>query len=290
MARFFFSIAAACSVAATAPATAADLRQGGKLLLTNGISTVEGSAGGGLTPWAVIAGNETRNGVGAQASVNWVHVRDYDLRQAGIAIGLFDRVEVSLARQSVDTNKVGARLGLGRDYRFEQDIAGVKVKLAGDLIYGSPWLPAIAVGAHYKHSRNQAVVRAIGAAHHEGIDFYASATKLSLRQSLLLNGTFRLTKANQLGLLGFGGEGRDTYRLQIEGSAAYQLSRRLAIGVEYRAKPDNLAIARESDAYDVFAAYGLSRHATATVAYADLGSIATRDGQRGFLLQLQGAF
>jgi hypothetical protein len=68
------------------------------------------------------------------------------------------------------------------------------------------------------------------------------------------------------------------------------LSRRLAIGGEFRAKPDNLAIAREDDWFDLFGAYALGRHLTLTAAYADLGSIATVKGQRGALFQIQAGF
>jgi len=35
-----------------------------KLLLTGGVSQVEGAAGGGLTPWAVIGGYGTNNEIG----------------------------------------------------------------------------------------------------------------------------------------------------------------------------------------------------------------------------------
>lgn len=68
------------------------------------------------------------------------------------------------------------------------------------------------------------------------------------------------------------------------------MSRRIAIGGEYRRKPDNLNIAREDDWFDAFAAVAISRNVTATIAYADLGSIATVKKQRGVFLQLQTAF
>ena len=42
----------------SAPAFAGD---GGKLLLTGGVSQLEGAAGGGITPWAVIGGYGTRD-------------------------------------------------------------------------------------------------------------------------------------------------------------------------------------------------------------------------------------
>jgi len=93
-----------------------------------------------------------------------------------------------------------------------------------------------------------------------------------------------------MGLLGFGGDKQDSYGLQFEGSAAWQLSRRVAIGGEFRSKPDNLGIAREDDWFDLFAAVAVHRNLTATVAYADLGSIATVKGQRGVLVSLQAAF
>ena len=99
-----------------------------------------------------------------------------------------------------------------------------------------------------------------------------------------------MTKANQAGLLGFGSAGDDSHKLQFEGSVAYQLSRRAVIGAEYRTKPDNLAIAREDDWWDLFAAYALTDNLTVTAAYVDLGSIATFDNQRGGFLSAQIAF
>lgn len=271
-------------------ATAQDVGGGGKLLLTSGISTLEGASGGGLTPWAVIAGNGTRDAIGAQASATVAELNDYDFRAASVAVGFRDRVEVSYARQILDTNWVGGALGLGNDYKFDQDVWGAKLKLTGDMIYGPEFLPAIAVGVQYKKSLDGAVVRAVGAADDEGMDYYASATKLFLRWSLLANVTVRATKANQMGLLGHGGDGGDRHRIEAEGSMAYQFSRKFVIGTEYRTKPDNLGIAREDDWWDAFAAYSLNRNLTATLAYADLGSVATVPGQRGVLFQLQGGF
>lgn len=269
-----------------APAIADDLRGGGKLLLTNGISSIEGAAGGGLTPWAVIAGNETRDGIGVQASVTQVSVRDYDHRSASVAVGAFDRVELSYARLSFDTDRIGGVLGIGNHFKFKQDVYGIKLKLLGDAVYGPAALPAIAVGGQLKKSLNPAVVTAIGARHRQGVDLYLSATKLVLARSILASATARLTKANQSGLLGFGGAS-DKRSLRFEGSLAYQLDRRVAIGGEFRTKPDRLGFAREDSWCDAFAAYAVNRRLTATIAYVDLGAIATRRGQRGALFQLQ---
>ncbi|KQN20573.1 hypothetical protein ASE86_15040 [Sphingomonas sp. Leaf33] len=279
-----------CATLVATPAAAQDVGAPGKLLLTNGIGTIEGAAGGGLTPWAVIAGNATKDGVGGQASATIVALPDYDVAALSGAIGGWNRIELSFARQIFDTNRVGGALGLGNDFKFDQNIFGAKVRVAGDVVYGATWMPAIAVGVQHKDSLDDAVVRAVGAKHGAGTDYYASATKLFLNWSLLANVTVRATKANQNGLLGHGGTLGDTHRVQMEGSLAYQLSRRLVVGAEYRSKPSNLAIAREDDWADAFVAYGVNRHVTATVAYTDLGSIATFEKQRGVLFQLQGAF
>lgn len=271
-------------------AHAKPLRNEGKLLLTNGVATVEGASGGGLAPWATIAGNETKDGIGVSAHVTMDELKDYQYRSAGVALGLFNRIELSYARENFNTQKIGAALGLGQDYTFKQDVVGAKIRVLGDVVYDNPLIPAVAVGVQYKHNLNGNIVRALGAKQATGVDFYVSATKLILAQSVLVNTTLRLTKANQIGLLGFGGDKNDAYRVQFEGSVAYQVSRRLAIGGEYRMKPDNLGVARENAWFDGFVAYAINRHLTATVAYTDLGSIATINKQRGYFLSLQAAF
>lgn len=265
-----------------------DVAKGGKLLLTNGVSTVEGSSGGGIARWATIAGRQMPGGIGFSAHATGVELRDYGWRSYGAAIGFGDRLELSFARADFDTRDVGTALGIGQGYTFNMDTFGAKLRVAGDLVYGDTWLPQIAVGAEYKRSRDGALVQAIGAADDEGIDYTLSATKLFLARSLLVNATLRYTEANELGLLGFG-SAKDGYKLQFEGSLGYQLSRRAVIGAEYRTKPDNLGLG-DDDWMDLFAAYALSENLTLTAAYVDLGSIATFSNQRGGYLSAQVAF
>lgn len=275
---------------ATGAAAQGELRQGGKLLLTQGISSLDGAAGGGLTPWAIIAGYETRDGVGANVHATGVQLRDFQLRSFGAAVGFRDRVELSYAHQDFDTQGAGAKLGLGRGFTFGQDIVGAKLRLAGDAVYDQDrWLPQIAVGAQYKRADQGAVLGLLGARGRSGVDGYVSATKLFLDQSLLLNGTVRATRANQTGLLGFGGPADNGYHVAFEGSAALLLNRRLAIGAEYRSKPDNLGL-REDDFADLFAAFAVNKALSVTAAYVRLGEIATFPRQDGLFLSLQAGF
>lgn len=274
-----------------APVEPANASTGGKLLLTAGVTQLEGAAGGGLTPWAVIGGYGEGNQFGGNAFYTRVDVDDYSLDSYGAMIGLRDRVELSVSRQVFDTEQVGGALGLGDGFVIRQDTYGVKVKLFGDAVLeqDSP-LPQVSVGAQHKRNDRGALVRAIGADDDSGTDVYVSATKLYLDKSLLLNATVRFTEANQFGILGFGGDRNSGYSPQFETSVAYLLNRRVAIGAEYRTKPDNLNIADEDNAWDVFVAWTPNRHVSLTVAYVDLGNIVIRDSQRGFYASLQVGF
>lgn len=260
----------------------------GKLLATGGVSNVEGAGGGGLATWALISGYGTRDGVGFNAHGTYIRTGDYSLWSGGGAIGLFDRVELSYAHQSFDTQHVGALLGLGQGFTIDQDIYGAKVKVIGDAVYDQDsWLPQIAVGAQYKHNDRGWLIKAIGGASDDGTDYYAAFTKLFLAQSLLVDATVRETKANQFGILGFGGDKDNGYSTEFEGSAAYLFSRNFAVGAEFRTKPDNLGIAREDNAWDLFAAYFLTKNVSVTAAYVDLGNIVIKDHQNGAYLSVQ---
>ncbi len=167
--------------------------------------------------------------------------QDYGLTTYGAAIGVADRVEVSLARQQFDAGVVvpGTTLKL--------DIVGVKLKVAGDAVLDSDrWMPQIAAGLEWKRVDPGAAVGGVldsVSARRSGVDLYINATKLFLAQQVLVNGTLRATKANQNGLLGFGSSRHRGYRLEPEVSLAYLLHKSVAIGAEYRAKPNHLAYA-----------------------------------------------
>lgn len=262
---------------------------GGKLLLTGGVSQVEGSAGGGLTPWAVIGGNDSEGQFGGTVFATEIGTTDYKVTSTGLLFGIDNRVEMSASRQSFDTQAVGTALGLGYGYTINQTTLGAKVRLIGDAVLDSDrWLPQISVGVQYKSNDKAGLVTALGARSGKGTDLYVSATKLLLARGLLLNATIRQTKANQYGILGFGGID-DKYHTEFEASAAYLLSKRLAVGAEVRTKPDNLAVAREGTAYDAFVAYAICKHLSLTVAYVDLGTIVTRR-QTGLYASLQAGF
>ena len=282
--------ATAASAAASALATGAVLAQpappafgwgNSKLVLTGGVSTIDGAAGGGLTPWAIIGSHAAANEVGATAHLTRVKTQDYALTAYGAAVGIDDRIEFSLARQDFDTGATGAALGLP-GLRLRQDIVGAKLRLAGDAIVDSDtWMPQVAVGVEHKKVHAGGLEPTLGAlgAKTSGTDVYLSATKLFLAHGVLVNATLRATRANQNGLLGFGGTQHGGYSVQPEISVAWLLRKNLAIGAEYRAKPDNLNPSiladglKEDDWADVFVAWAPSKHLSLTLAWVDLGRI-----------------
>lgn len=300
----------------TAGALAAGAAQAdtGKLLLTGGVSSITGSAGGGITPWAVIGTNATEGELGVSSYATRAGTQDYALTSYGVALGYKDRVELSLARQDFDAAPAFALNGIAPfgvvpGQHIQMDVLGLKVKLAGDAILDADiWMPQIAVGLEHKQVRPgslQSVLDFLGA-QTSGTDVYVSATKLLLGQGLLLNGTLRYTNANQNGLLGFGSAapGKNRRSLQPEFSIAYLLRPNLAVGAEYRFKPNNLqalgaaaglgAALREEDWKDLFIAWAPSKNVSLTLAYVDLGRIVpgvTRDRrQTGYYLSAQVAF
>src|SRR5450830_1574741 len=118
----------------------------GKLTATGGVNSVEGVGGGGITPWALITGYGSRDSYGANAHVTRISTQDYGLTSYGVAVGIADRVEVSLANQEF-TGSLAPLNALN----IRQDIVGIKVKIAGDAVYDQDSsMPQIAVGAMYK--------------------------------------------------------------------------------------------------------------------------------------------
>lgn len=283
--------------------TGAARAEAGKLLLTGGVSSIDGAAGGGLTPWALTGSYATQGQWGATAFFTHVETQNYGLRVSGAALAFNDRIEVSLSHQDLDTQDNLAPLGLP-GLHLRQDIVGLKIRLTGDAVLDTDtWMPQVALGAQHKKTKPGALGATLTGplgAKDSGTDVYLSATKLFLAHGVLVNATLRATKANQNGLLGFGGAQSDRYKLMTEVSVAYLINKNLAIGAEYRAKPDHLiqsvlgsGALKEDDWFDVFLAWAPNKHFSLTLAYVDLGKIAPAvqpKRQTGTYLSAQIAF
>jgi len=256
-----------------------------RLLGTSGVTGLEGGAGGGLTPWAVISGYSDDSEVSAGAFYTETDVQDFRLDVKGVSLSYDNRVELSAALQSFEIK------GVAGDIR--QEIYGLKYRISGDLVYTT--MPQISAGLQYKRLLDSGVADAVGATESgTGTDIYISATSLELGAlagyHVLWNATLRATKANQMGLLGYGGDDADGYQLMPEFSALVLVRDDLALGMEYRKKPDNLSAFKEDSFRDVFIAWFPSKKVNLTLAYAQLGSIAGSDDQDGLYFSVSSWF
>ncbi len=278
MSRFLRWASLALMCISTSNAIAAD----GKLIGTAGLVQLEGSGGGGIVPWATLTGYDSREQISATATATQVEIDDYRLTMLGASVSVYDRVEISVAHQRFDLKSLGGDI--------KQNIFGLKYRLYGDVVY-SGW-PQVSVGVQHKRLEDKVIASALGAdSASSGTDFYVAATKVHLGAiggyNAVWNLAARATKANEMGLLGFGGTDNDDYEVMLEASAGILLSRHWALGVEYRQKPDNLGL-NEDDWVDYFVTYIPSKNFSLTLAWAELGTIAGAQSQSGLYLSLNG--
>ena len=276
-----------------APAVIADI--GSRIWATGGVTSIEGSAGGGLVPWALLGSYASDEEWGGTLAISRAVTDDYSLSVIGAGLNWNNRIEVTVAQQTLDLDSLVFTLkdgfGLEQD-ELRQDIFGAKVRLTGDVLY-SPW-GQWSAGLQHKRLRNFTVPEAIGARDDSGTDVYFSGSKLFftalMDRNLLVNLTARGTRANQGGLLGFGGDRNNRYEWMMEGSAGLFLDRQWLVGAEYRQKPDNLGFAAENDWWDLFVAWVPDRRLAITAALVNLGDVATLEDQQGLYLSFQGSF
>ncbi|OZB05189.1 MAG: hypothetical protein B7X54_06070 [Idiomarina sp. 34-48-12] len=256
----------------------------GRIIATGGLTTVEGSGGGGLVPWATLSSYAEQGQWGGTVAYNQADVDDYKLTVKAATLSFDNRWEFSVAKQQFDLLSLGGSL--------KQDIYGVKYRIAGDILYGDT--PQLTVGLQHKRNQSFDLPQAVGAQDDTGTDIFVSGAKVWLdglwHRTWLANLTLRATKANEMGLLGFGGDANNSYELQGELAVGMFINRHWVIGVEYRQKPNNLGFAKEHDWHDVFVGWFPHKRVAVALAYTQLQSIAGADGQDGIYGSLQVTF
>ncbi len=291
---------------------------GGKLLATGGISSFEGSAGGGITPWALIAGYAGKDENNATVNLQSLALGEYHLNSYGAAWGFSDRFEISLQKQQLEvssgvvTNVFNLLTGgptpakIAPGTQIEQTVVGGKVKVFGDAVFSeNPYMPQVAVGFQYKknHDFNQSlaifnnaipvpntgVPALLGATDDSGTDCYISATNVLLGEvsgnNLVYNVTARWSKANTFGLLGFGSAEKPDYDLEMAASLAMFIGTNTLVGAEVRQQTNRLGGLAETDqVHDFFIAYLPSKDWSITAAIVDLGNLPYQPNSKGFYL------
>ncbi len=264
------------------------------MLLASGaqaaVTNIDGQAGGGLVPWALLSSGPT-------VALTHIGTSNLNINSVAVNTSFSNLVEVSYARNMLNVS--GSTLG-GNNVD-NVDNFGLKVKL-NDM---SDAMPQFALGLVYKKVNgnlyNNVLSPALGI-NNSGTDVYAAASKIVNigGKNVLLNGVLRASKANQLGLLGFGGgnaAGAKTgYSLKPEVSAEIFAADNVIVGAEYRAQPSNSTAAtnpvlQQNSAYDFNIVYVANKNFTLTAAYVSLGQVApgviNTNRQNGMFLQGQ---
>lgn len=255
-------------------------RRFGKIKGTAGVSSISGAGGGGLTPWATLSSYAEDGQLGGTVFASQARVDDYQLDIYGGAVNVHDKLELSYARQDF--------LIKAADLQIRQDKIGLRYKVAGDIIYEG--LPQITVGVEHGELRDDTVALSVGTEDTRGTDVTVSVARAWLNgighRTTLLNVNLRYGNSNQFGILGYGGDDEDT-QVNVEVAGAMFISRSVAVGFEWRQKPDNLSAMTENNASDLFLACFPNKRLALTAAWVDLGDIAGAPDQRGVYFSLQ---
>jgi hypothetical protein len=167
--------------------------------------------------------------------------------------------------------------------------------------FGTSWLPAVTAGVHYKLNTTVldidqelgGALRGIGIADDAGFDYtlYASKMFTAPPRPVLLNAGVRSTQAAHIGLFGF----TDVRDFVFEGNAVVLVTDRLAMGAEYRQKPDAYdeipgLIGNEDDWWSLVFGYVANDHLTVSGGYFNLGQVLNRDENAAFALKAKYEF
>ncbi|KXV74576.1 hypothetical protein AD953_11115, partial [Acetobacter malorum] len=86
---------------------------GQRTLGTSGLSSLEGSSGGGIASWATIGGYGSKKSMGMAFHYSYVSLTNYTDQNVGAVMGFYDRVEISYSHNFFRTGSTGRKLGIG---------------------------------------------------------------------------------------------------------------------------------------------------------------------------------
>jgi len=285
---------------------------------------IDGDGGGAIVPWAYISNASKDGGVGMPAASIWTWVSDsYTINFWPVAVSIGDRIELGFAYQNLDistlksdlrsdsTDALAAlRLDTGLD-NLQMITAHAKFQFVKE---SENW-PAMAISVSYKKAldvdklddnltsgaravlgaASPKVMKWLGVDDDAGFEVNLMATKLwKTKIPLLTAVNLRYTQANQLGFLGFSND----WSLNPEVTLAILPAANVAIGVEYKHKPDKLRSVNdylnangvaggfsqlndytfgEDDFIDFFVAYLPTPNLTIAAGVANIGNVVHRE-------------
>ena len=235
------------------------------------LNSLQGVGGIAFNPLAYTAGQpwdggETNvfNGIVSKPQVGgwYVNLSDSDINwfAIGTAITFAERLEVSYGYGFTDAKKYG-------DKSIDSNNLGAKLRILDENAFETQWVPAIAVGAVYKHT-NTDLAGAFGL-DKDGFDYYAVASKL-VKETLipvLLSGGILYSDEVVNGVIGHG-----HYDVSYFANIDVLPSENIAVGFEYKSGVDaETSGIRNHDYYDGHVAWFVTPQLTLVGAYAYTG-------------------
>ena len=235
------------------------------------LNNLQGVGGIAFNPLAYTAGQpwdggETNvfNGIVSKPQVGgwYVNLSDSDINwfAIGTALTFAERLEVSYGYGFTDADKYG-------DKSIDSNNLGAKLRILDENAFETQWVPAIAVGAVYKHT-NTDLARAFGL-DKDGFDYYAVASKLVKETPIPALLSLGILYSDEVvnGVIGHG-----HYDVSYFANIDVLPSENIAVGFEYKSGVDaETSGIRNHDYYDGHVAWFVTPQLTLVGAYAYTG-------------------
>ena len=235
------------------------------------LNNLQGVGGIAFNPLAYTAGQpwdggETNvfNGIVSKPQVGgwYVNLSDSDINwfAIGTAITFAERLEVSYGYGFTDADKYG-------DKSIDSNNLGAKLRILDENAFETQWVPAIAVGAVYKHT-NTDLASAFGL-DKDGFDYYAVASKLVKETPIPALLSLGILYSDEVvnGVIGHG-----HYDVSYFANIDVLPSENIAVGFEYKSGVDaETSGIRNHDYYDGHVAWFVTPQLTLVGAYAYTG-------------------
>ena len=235
------------------------------------LNNLQGVGGIAFNPLAYTAGQpwdggETNvfNGIVSKPQVGgwYVNLSDSDINwfAIGTALTFAERLEVSYGYGFTDADKYG-------DKSIDSNNLGAKLRILDENAFDTQWVPAIAVGAVYKHT-NTDLAGAFGL-DKDGFDYYAVASKLVKETPIPVLLSLGILYSDEVvnGVIGHG-----HYDVSYFANIDVLPSENIAVGFEYKSGVDaETSGIRNHDYYDGHVAWFVTPQLTLVGAYAYTG-------------------
>ena len=235
------------------------------------LNNLQGVGGIAFNPLAYTAGQpwdggETNvfNGIVSKPQVGgwYVNLSDSDINwfAIGTALTFAERLEVSYGYGFTDAKKYG-------DKSIDSNNLGAKLRILDENAFETQWVPAIAVGAVYKHT-NTDLASAFGL-DKDGFDYYAVASKLVKETPIPALLSLGILYSDEVvnGVIGHG-----HYDVSYFANIDVLPSDNIAVGFEYKSGVDaETSGIRNHDYYDGHVAWFVTPQLTLVGAYAYTG-------------------